>query len=175
MAQSCPEKAIVAVTPGSATVIPAGRGGRGGEAMLIAHRIALNPNKAQALYLARAAGIARFAFNWALAEWKQQASDWWFSGKLAPFPSDISIRKDFNSIKHTEFPWTGEVSKCVVQEAIIDLGIAFRNFKIKNAHYPRFKSKAKTVPSFCEAEKRETTNSGSCIVMCRFLRFVQTF
>jgi len=36
--------------------------------MLIAHRIALDPNNTQATYLARASGVARFAYNWALAE-----------------------------------------------------------------------------------------------------------
>ncbi|WP_459574445.1 helix-turn-helix domain-containing protein [Cupriavidus sp. 8B] len=45
--------------------------GRGGVAVLIAHRIALDPNNVQATYLARAAGTARFAYNWALAEWKR--------------------------------------------------------------------------------------------------------
>lgn len=40
--------------------------------MLIAHRIALDPNNIQATYLARAAGTARFAYNQALAEWKRQ-------------------------------------------------------------------------------------------------------
>ncbi len=40
--------------------------------MLIAHRIALNPNKEQALYFARAAGTARVAYNWALHHWKEQ-------------------------------------------------------------------------------------------------------
>lgn len=126
--------------------------------MLIAHRIALNPNREQALYSARAAGVARFAYNWALAEWKRQAEDWYWSGKLAPFPSDISLRKDFNSIKREDFPWTGEVSKCVVQEAIIDLGIAFRNYKSSThkGRYPTFKSKAKSTPSFCAANEAGT-------------------
>jgi transposase len=36
--------------------------------MLIAHRIDLNPNNKQATYFARAAGCARLAYNWALAE-----------------------------------------------------------------------------------------------------------
>ena len=36
--------------------------------MLMAHRIALDPNRKQATYFAQAAGTARFAFNWALAE-----------------------------------------------------------------------------------------------------------
>ncbi|MGA7748665.1 MAG: RNA-guided endonuclease TnpB family protein [Gallionella sp.] len=126
--------------------------------MLIAHRIALNPNKAQALYLARAAGTARFAFNWALGEWKRQAQEWWESGKTAPFPSEISLRKQFNAVKREQYPWTLEVSKCVVQEAIIDLGIAFRNYKsvTHKGHYPTFKSKTKSSPSFCAANEAGT-------------------
>ena len=44
--------------------------------MLIAHKIALDPNNAQATYLARAAGTARFAYNWALAEWGRQHEVW---------------------------------------------------------------------------------------------------
>jgi len=40
--------------------------------MMLAHRIALAPNNVQATYLSRAAGTARFAYNWALAQWKQQ-------------------------------------------------------------------------------------------------------
>jgi len=36
--------------------------------MLLAYKIALNPNAAQRMYFARASGTARFAFNWALAE-----------------------------------------------------------------------------------------------------------
>src|SRR5262245_35024528 len=40
--------------------------------MLLAHKIALDPNAEQRLYFVRAAGTARFAWNWALAEWKHQ-------------------------------------------------------------------------------------------------------
>ena len=43
-----------------------------GARMLIAHRLALHPNNAQATHLARAAGVARFAYNWALAQWQRQ-------------------------------------------------------------------------------------------------------
>jgi len=35
--------------------------------MMLAHRIALDPNNVQATYLSRAAGTARFSYNWALA------------------------------------------------------------------------------------------------------------
>ncbi len=40
--------------------------------MLITHKTALDPNNVQATYLARASGTARFAYNWALAEWQRQ-------------------------------------------------------------------------------------------------------
>ena len=36
-----------------------------------AHKIKLQPTKAQEQYFARACGTARFAFNWALAEWQK--------------------------------------------------------------------------------------------------------
>ncbi|MDR1533891.1 MAG: helix-turn-helix domain-containing protein, partial [Planctomycetota bacterium] len=40
--------------------------------MLISHKIALDPNNKQRTYFARASGVARYAYNWALAEWKRQ-------------------------------------------------------------------------------------------------------
>ena len=40
--------------------------------MLLAHKTALDPNRAQRLYFARAAGVARFDYNWALGEWQPQ-------------------------------------------------------------------------------------------------------
>ena len=36
-----------------------------------AHKIKLKPNKAQAVMLSKTAGTARYAYNWALARWKE--------------------------------------------------------------------------------------------------------
>jgi hypothetical protein len=36
--------------------------------MMVAHKIALDPNNTQRSYFARASGTARFAYNWALGE-----------------------------------------------------------------------------------------------------------
>ena len=38
--------------------------------MLLSHKICLAPNNAQAAYFAKTAGTARFAYNWALARWR---------------------------------------------------------------------------------------------------------
>jgi putative transposase len=43
--------------------------------MLIAHKIALDPTAAQRIYFARAAGTARFAFNWAKARRFQEPQE----------------------------------------------------------------------------------------------------
>lgn len=37
--------------------------------MIRAHKIRLNPTPEQEIYLHKACGIARFAFNWGLAEY----------------------------------------------------------------------------------------------------------
>ena len=116
--------------------------------MLLAHKIALDPNAAQRLYFARASGTARFAWNWALGEWKKQYAA---GGK----PSDASLRRDLNKLKREQFPWMYDVSKCVVQEAVIDLGAAFRSFFEKRGRYPKFKRKDGRA-SFCAANEAGT-------------------
>ena len=113
--------------------------------MLLAHKIALDPNVAQRIYFAQAAGTARFAYNWALAEWKRQY-------KAGEKPNDVGLRRQLNAIKRAQFPWMFDVTKCAVQEAIIDLGTAFRAFFEKRGRYPRFKRK-NDQPSFCAANE----------------------
>ncbi|MDR2851688.1 MAG: transposase [Burkholderiaceae bacterium] len=108
--------------------------------MLIAHRIALDPNNAQATYLARAAGTARFAYNWALAEWKRQYEACKADSSL-PKPSQAALRRQLNAVKRELFPWMLEVTKNAPQMAIIQLGQAFQNFFAGRARYPQFRKK----------------------------------
>ena len=108
--------------------------------MLMAHRIALDLNNVQATYMARAAGTARFAYNWALAEWKRQYEAWKPDNSL-PKPSQAALRRQLNSIKREQFPWMLEVTKNAPQMAIIQLGDAFKNFFAGRAKYPQFRKK----------------------------------
>lgn len=116
--------------------------------MLRTHKIRLDPNQAQASYLARACGVARFAWNWALAEWQRQ-----YAAHLAdptqPKPNQLALRRQLNSIKREQFPWMLEVTKCAPQEALINLGAAYQNWfqslagkrKGPTLRPPRFKKK----------------------------------
>jgi len=108
--------------------------------MLIAHRIALDPNDVQATYFARAAGTARFAYNWALAEWKRQYEAW-KADNSQPKPSQAALRRQLNALKREQFPWMLEVTKNAPQMAIIQLGEAFKNFFAGRAKYPQFRKK----------------------------------
>ena len=108
--------------------------------MLIAHRVALDPNNTQATYFARAAGTARFAYNWALAEWQRQYEAWKADNAL-PKPSQMALRRQLNALKREQFPWMLEVTKNAPQMAIIQLGQAFQNFFAGRARYPKFRKK----------------------------------
>ena len=115
----------------------------------LSHKIALKPNRAQEDYFRRACGTARFAYNWALAEWNRQYEAWKKDNSL-PKPSAAALGRQLNAIKREKFPWMLEVTKCAPQRAIQNLGEAFkRYFKNKSKfNHPKFKKKGKSRDSF---------------------------
>lgn len=110
--------------------------------MIIAHKIALDLNNKPATYCAKAAGVARFAYNWALATWNTQYQAWQ-ADNTNPKPSETALRRQLNAIKREQFPWMLEVTKNAPQMAIINLGKAFQNFWANRAKYPTFKKKGR--------------------------------
>ena len=128
--------------------------------MIISHKIRLHPNNKQATYFAKAAGTARFAYNWALAEWQTQYAAW-KDDNSQPKPSQFALRKQLNAVKREQFPWMLEVTKNAPQMAIIQLGSAFKNFFAGRAKYPQFKKKGKSRDSFT------LTNDQFSINACR--------
>ncbi len=115
--------------------------------MIIAHKIALDLNNSQASYCQKAAGTARFSYNWALAEWNTQYQ----ACKLdatKPKPSQVALRRQLNAVKRKQFPWMLEVTKNAPQMAIIQLGEAFKHFFAGRSKYPQFKKKGKSRDSF---------------------------
>ena len=107
---------------------------------MVGHTIALAPNNVQSTYFSKAAGVARFAYNWALSEWKRQYEEY-KNGTLDRAPSQVALRRQLNAIKKSAFPWMGEVTKNAPQMAIIHLGEAFKKFFAGTARYPKYKKK----------------------------------
>jgi putative transposase len=122
--------------------------------MIKAHKIRLHPTPEQANYFARAAGTARFVFNWALSEWKTQDDA---GGK----PNATALKKQFNAIRREQFPWSYEVTKCAIEGAFMDVATAFKNFfegrkAGRKTGYPQFKSKKRSRLSFYLANDKFT-------------------
>jgi len=105
------------------------------------------------MYFRKACGVARFAYNWALAEWQRRYA----AGET---PNEVALRKALNAIKYAQFPWMREVTKNAPQQAIKNLGRAYATFfddikkyrrseiPWKRVRVPNFKKKGKSRDSF---------------------------
>lgn len=117
------------------------------------HIIRLDPTDKQATYFAKACGVARLAYNWALGQWQNQyqadkayrddctANGLPIDESQLNKPTQGKLRKQLNAIKRTQFPFMMEVTKCSPQLAIMQLGDAFKRFFKGEAKYPQFRKK----------------------------------
>ena len=110
--------------------------------MILAHKIALDPNDGQETYFRQAVGVARKAYNWALEQWTAQFAAWQADPSL-PKPTQEALRKQLNAMKRDQFPWMLDVTKNAPQMAIIHLGQAFENFWAGRAERPTWKKKGR--------------------------------
>jgi putative transposase len=107
----------------------------------LAHKIALAPTPEQREFFQRAAGTARFTWNWALAEWQ----DRYQQGEK---PSGHLLKKAFNALRREQLPWTYEVHRDATARPFADLQRAFSNFFQGHAAYPKFKKKGRCRDAF---------------------------
>jgi putative transposase len=94
-----------------------------GDRVQLRYAYRLSPTLGQRQALARAFGCARVVFNDAIAA-RRAAHD---AGD--PYPSDAALSKALTAAKRTpQRAWLGEVSAVVLQQALADANIAYRNF-----------------------------------------------
>src|SRR5690349_180234 len=87
----------------------------------LAHQIELEVQPEHEEYFRKACGVARFAYNWGLAEWQKEYTE----GKK---PNWMALKKKLNSLKKSLFPWMYEVTKCAPEGALANLGSAWANY-----------------------------------------------
>jgi len=129
-----------------------------------AHKIRLNPTPEQEHYFWQCAGVARFAWNWALDKYNQRKAE----GQTVKIISKGDcLKSEFARLKKTDYPWLGDVQSYAYQQAFLDLKKAIsRYFELKKTGklipplewkprkdgkpfgWPRFKSRTKSNPSF---------------------------
>jgi putative transposase len=113
-----------------------------------AYKTKLRPTAKQAMYFYGCAGVARYVYNWALADRKRMFEE---GGK----PNKFEQKKRFNAWKKEQAPWLAEYPYVVVERAFDDLDTAYQNFfrRIKQgtekAGFPKFKSRHTSRKSFC--------------------------
>ena len=83
--------------------------------MLKSHRIALKPTAEQEARFGQHAGYARFAYNWALDEFRAGL-------EVGEWLSERTLRPRWNKVKGMIAPWGLELSQNGAKYAIIDLG-----------------------------------------------------
>ena len=89
----------------------------GTAAMKKSHRIALKPTPEQESLFGQRAGYARFAYNWAVAEFKAGLD-------VGEWLTERTLRPRWNVVKGMIAPWGGAMSQNAAKYAIIDFGVA---------------------------------------------------
>ena len=106
-------------------------------------KIMLIPNNEQKSKLFQSAGVARFAYNWALGREQENYKNG------GSFLSDYDLRKEFTKLKSTEgYKWLNDYSNNITKQAIKDACLAYRRFFKGQSAFPKFKSRRKSKPSF---------------------------
>ena len=126
----------------------------------------MNPTPEQMEYLKRACGTRRFVYNWGREKWEKQYQAYKLEQETTPEeqrvltpPSALALKKQFHAIREELYPWTYQVTKCVVEGAFDDLGKAYSNFFAVRAAYPKYKKKGKSHESFYLSNDKFTIGS----------------
>ena len=115
------------------------------------YKFRIYPNKTQEVLLNKTFGCTRFVFNHMLAE-RKETYEKLKDDKVALKAYKYQTEKQYKQ----EFEWLAEVDSIAVQQARVDLEIAYKNFfdsvsgkrKGRKVSYPKFKSKRETRQSF---------------------------
>ncbi|MDR2832423.1 MAG: helix-turn-helix domain-containing protein [Streptococcaceae bacterium] len=111
--------------------------------MILGTKIRIIPTKEQESLFWQSAGVARWAYNFALRE-----SEMWYQDTGETL-SQMDIRKFINNdLKPDTHSWLKQVGSNVMKQAVIDFGLARQRFFDGKADYPKLKKKYKSKPSF---------------------------
>ena len=120
-----------------------------------AHKIRMNPTAEQVEYLKRACGTRRFVYNWGREHWEAAYQTYKAEQETMPeeqrklqSPNAMALKSQFHALRERDYPWTYDVTKCVVEGAFDDLDKAYANFFAGRAEYPKYKKKGKSHESF---------------------------
>ncbi len=112
-----------------------------------AYKTELDPNNTQRTLFVQSCGVARFVYNWALADRIERYEH----GEQT---SLYEQKRRFNALKKAEYPWLEGIAYQVTGSAFCNLDTAYQNFfrRVKQGKekigFPRFKSRKHGLGSF---------------------------
>lgn len=102
---------------------------------LKSHKIALRASDAHCAWFTRQFGYARFAYNYALSDFKDGLSkDEW--------RSRIELNNRFNAVKYDKFDWRESLDERAATYGIINLGNAIKRWKSGQNKFPKYKKRS---------------------------------
>lgn len=117
--------------------------------MIIATKIKLKPNKEQEILFWKSAGVARWSYNYFLAESERHYKEYLEGKQDKKTIKEGEVRKHINNIlKKTTHKWLKEVGSNVMKQAVKDADVARKRWFDGIANKPKFKSRHKSKISF---------------------------
>lgn len=118
--------------------------------MLLAKKIRLIPTNEQEILFWKSAGVARWAYNYFLAEQEKCYAEYLKNNKQGrAFIRETEVRKYINNVlKPTTHSWLKEVGSNVMKQGVKDANEAYRKYFQGLAQKPKFKSRHKSRISF---------------------------
>jgi putative transposase len=106
-------------------------------------KVRANPTSAQQTYFGQAIGCSRFTYNFYLNEKKEVYQN---TGKTLDY---TTFKKSFNQLKtHPYFSWLATPDKFALENSMMDVDTAFKNFFEGRTQFPKFKSKHSSKQSY---------------------------
>ena len=118
--------------------------------MLLTRKVRLIPTPEQEILFRKSAGVARWAYNYFLAENERAYQEYLLNGKTGnKTVSEGAVRKHINNVlKKTTHTWLSEVGSNVMKQAVKDADKALKSFFKGISGKPRYKSKRRSKLSF---------------------------
>lgn len=107
--------------------------------------------------LKKTAGTARYAYNWALATWKEMYAAW-MEDHSKQKPSVNTLSREWTASRPE---WAHETCFCAQQHAIMNLGKAFQNLWRGTGKYPTFRKKGRKDSFYIDNAKGAIKQQGS--------------
>ena len=117
--------------------------------MIMAAKIKLKPTKEQEVLFWKSAGVARWSYNYFLAESERHYKEYLEGKQDKKTIKESDLRKYINNVlKKTTHTWLKEVGSNVMKQAVKDADIARKRWFEGTSNKPKFKSRHKSKISF---------------------------